>query len=506
MTDSHAVLTIRNLSKTFPGQRALRNVSMDVTRGEVHALVGENGCGKSTLIKCVAGYHRPDDGAEISIGDRPMEIPFAPADSIAAGAAFIHQDLGLIPTLTVMENIALPRGFETTLCQIDWKAEAERSRELLASFGGHIAPEEKVGRLSHADRTLVAIARGLGDVGEGGKLLVLDEPTAALPAHDVGALFTAIRKVAELGVGIIYVSHRIGEIFEIADRVTALRDGAHAGTRRLSEVDERQVVEMIVGGPLESLYPEAAATARDEVVLDVRGLCGERVRDATFSIRRGEVVGVAGLLGSGRSELARLIFGAQPRMAGEMRIGDAPHDPSLPGDSVRAGIGLVPEDRRLAGSMATLTVRENVTITDAGRHWRGGRFSRAAERREVQDLLERFRVSPPDAERRFASLSGGNQQKAILAKWMRLSPRLLILDEPVQGVDIGAKRDIYELIEQAAAAGAATLIIDSDFADLCALCSRILVMRDGRIVEELTGEDKSRERILEIAYSKEEIR
>jgi ribose transport system ATP-binding protein len=504
MNESLAVLAVRDLSKTFPGQRALRNVSLEVTQGEVHALVGENGSGKSTLIKCVAGYHRPDDGAEISIGGRPMEIPFTPADAISAGAAFIHQELGLVPTLSVLENLALPRGFETRMGRIAWAAEARRSRELLASFGGHISPDDMIGRLSRADRTLVAIARGLGDVGEGGKLLVLDEPTAALPAHEVDSLFTAIQRVVDLGVGIIYVSHRLGEIFQIADRVTALRDGAKVGTRPISEVSEADVVEMIVGGSLGSLYPETAATARENVVLEVRGLSGDRVTDATFTVHGGEVVGVAGLLGSGRSELARLVFGAQRRTAGKMQVDGAPHDPRLPRDSIRAGIALVPEDRHESGSMATLTLAENVTISASGRHWRHGRFSRGAERREVADLLERFRVSPPDPGRRFEAFSGGNQQKAILAKWMRLDPRLLILDEPVQGVDIGAKRDIYELIEQAAIAGAATLMIDSDFADLCALCNRILVMRDGHIVGDLSGEQKTRQRILEIAYLKEE--
>jgi ribose transport system ATP-binding protein len=501
MTARAPVLTVRNLSMTFPGQRALSEVSLDVLAGEVHALVGENGSGKSTLIKCLAGVNTPDPGAAIEVSGRPLDLPYTSPQALAYGFGFVHQNLGLVPTLTVRENIALSRGFKTAGGRIKWSWESRRAAELLDSLGAEISPSAVVGSLSQAQRTLVAIARALQSADAGGKVLVLDEPTAALPSEEVESLFAVIRRVASLGVGIIYVSHRLGEIFEIADRVTVLRDARRVGTFDIRELDEAGLVEQIIGRRLEAYYPDVADTATDHVLLRVSGLSGRRVKDASFTVRHGEIVGVAGLLASGRSELARLIFGAQRATAGEIELDGRVlrgHDPRK---AVEAGIAFVPEDRRHGGSHPSLTLAENLTLGNLRAHTSWGRVRRSSERREVLELIDRFDVRPRQPGKKFQTFSGGNQQKAILAKWLRLEPRLLILDEPVQGVDIGSTTDIYKHIEAAAAAGMGVLMIDSEISDLCHLCDRILVMRDGRILRVLEGADKTRDRILELTYT-----
>lgn len=496
-------LRIDGLSKTFPGQRALHDVSLDVRRGEIHALLGENGSGKSTLIKCLAGVHPPDAGSRIEIAGSALRVPYSPAEAIAAGCGFVHQDLGLIAPLTVMENLALSTGFQTgTGRRIRWGHQRMRAAELLARIGDHIDPAATVASLPQADRTLVAIARGLHDAELGGGVLVLDEPTAALPAAEVEVLFAALDRIRAMGVGMIYVSHRLDEVLRIADRATVLRDGVKVGTHDVEGMAERRLIELIVGRPLDLHYPPAEATRRENVVLATQHLAGARVVDASFAIHAGEVVGVAGLLGSGRSELGRLLFGAQQRTGGAVALEGRPLELRHPRDAIAAGIALIPEDRASAGAHLGLTVRENMMLPDLSAFTRWGRVDRRAERREAEALIGRFGVRPPRADKRFGSLSGGNQQKAILAKWMRLEPKVLILDEPVQGVDIGARAEIYRLIGAAAARGAAVLMIDSDLEDLCRLCDRILVLHGGRIVRELAGGTAgTRDRILDVLYT-----
>jgi ribose transport system ATP-binding protein len=494
------VLRVEGLSKTFPSQRALSGVSMEVRAGEIHALIGENGSGKSTLIKCLAGVHTPDAGARIVIGNTEMDVPYGPADAIRAGCGFVHQDLGLVPTLSVLENIALSHGYCTSLGQIQWRANADRARKLLRVFAEDIDPAATVSSLTQAEQTLVGIARGLRDAEDGGRLLVLDEPTAALPEGEVKALFAALRRVAADGVGIVYVSHRLNEIFEIADRVTVLRDGEKIGTWSIGDIDERTLIEKIVGRPLDRFYPAAQHKAEHDVLLRVNNLCGPRVKDASFVVGRGEIVGIAGLLASGRSELARLIFGAQQASRGSVEIESRQLTHHSPVDAMDAGMALIPQERRRAGSLGMLTVRENISLASIKEFTRGGRIRRDREDKDVLSLMERFDVRPREPERRFETLSGGNQQKAIFAKWMRRNPKLLILDEPVQGVDIGSAMQIHKQIEQAAANGAGVLVIDSELEDLCRLCDRILIMQNGRIVSELKGSERTKERILELVY------
>lgn len=498
------VLEIEGLSKTFPGQKAVDNVSLSIAAGEVHALVGENGSGKSTLIKCLAGFHAPDPGSKISIAGSEMNPPYRTADAISAGCAFVHQDLALIPTLSVMENLALSSGFEVgALRRVRWRAQARKARELMRElFEDRIDPRTPVARLSQAEKALVAITRALGDSASEGRVLVLDEPTAPLPAHEVEQLFAAVRKLVARGLGILYVSHRLGEVFEICDRVTVLRDARKVTTTDVAGLDERGLIELIVGKSLDEYYPPEQATAREEVLLRVENLKGRRLKNVTFDVHAGEVVGVAGLLGSGRSELARILFGAQNREEGEIRLNGKSLSLMNPSQGVDAGVALIPQDRLGMGSHPQMTIRENITLVKLGTYARAGRLRRSAENRDVRELIQRFDVRPPNPEARLSRLSGGNQQKVVIAKWMRLNPSLIIFDEPGQGVDIGSRTEIYRLIEEAAMGGAAALVIDSDLEDLCRLCTRILVMRDGELIHELTGAERTRGRILDLIYTK----
>jgi ribose transport system ATP-binding protein len=502
VTSAAPVLEVSNLSKDFPGNRVLHEVSFEVLAGEIHALVGENGCGKSTFIKCLAGVHAPEPGAEIRVAGERMPESYGSEAAFAHGMSFIHQNLGLVLSLSVLENLALTQGFLTTWpWRINWSRERARAREALSQFAPHIDVDRRVADLTQSDRTLVAIARGLQSGGSGeSRLLVLDEPTAALPEAEVELLFAALRRVVAKGVGIVFVSHRLNEILTLANRVTAFRDGRNVGTRPIAGLTEQELVEMIIGRPLSAYYPPPVSSAKADSLLNVEKLSGRRVQDVSFQIHRGEVVGLAGLLGSGRSELGRLLYGAQARTAGAMRIGDAVLDPKSPAEALQAGIGYVPQDRLGKGGVGRLSVAENITLPDLSEFWRHGLLNKTSELQAARGLMERVNVQPRNPSARFRTLSGGNQQKAIIARLFRLPLKLVILDEPVQGVDIGSKTEIYRLIDQAAAEGRGVLLIDSDFDDLCRLCDRILVIRQGRIVSELSRDLKTRERITELIY------
>jgi ABC-type sugar transport system ATPase subunit len=489
------VIAVRSLSKSFPGQKALDDFSIEVMPGEVHALVGENGSGKSTLIRCLAGYQAADPGAEIDAAGVPLDVPYSTSRAHEQGLRFVHQDLGLVPNLTVAENLALGFGFETGRgARIHWRSEWARAQRLLTEFGhGEISARAEVATLSPSEQTIVAIVRGIQDVMEGGVLLVLDEPTASLPDDEAERLFEVIRAVQARGLGVLLTTHRLDEVFRLAGRVTVLRDGRSQGTHEVADLDESALVTLIVGKQLQlGRRLRAAAPPAGEVVLDVRGLCGSRVEDLDLTLRAGEIVGVAGLLGSGRSELARLLTGSQRPSGGQLWLdGDAVEFPD-PRRAVQAGVVLVPEDRRNAGSFQGLTLLENVVAIQAGRFWRKGRFARGEERREIARLVEDFDVQPPRLGRRFGAFSGGNQQKAMIAKSMSVSPRLVVLDELTQGVDVGSKAQIHELLVRQAGEGASALVISADLDDLVAICDRTVVMSAGRICAELVGEQQTR--------------
>jgi ribose transport system ATP-binding protein len=484
-----APLRITGLTKRFDGTLALDGVDLDVGPGEVHALVGHNGSGKSTLIKILAGYHRPEPGSAIMLGGVPLAFGSAAA-SLAAGLRFVHQDLGLVHTLSTTENLALGVGFETGRGgRIRWSAERRSAWRRMRELGYDIDPRRPVGELAAAERTGIAIARALRDP-EQARILVVDEPTAMLPRHEVAVLFDAIRRVRARGVGVIYVSHRLDEVFAIASRVTVLRDGRRVGTFAVDELDERRLVQLMTGGTSLTARSDAPNRERANDLLAVNRLTGTVLSDVSLRAHGGEILGVAGLTGSGREELLPLLFGAHERSGGDVRVAGTALAPGHPSAAIAGGMALVPADRHTAGSVTSLSVRENVVLTDLGRHATHlGALRRSAERAETRRWITALDVRPPEPDAPFASLSGGNQQKIVLAKWLRVRPRVLLLDEPTQGVDVHAKAIIHQLAREAASRGAAVIIASSDDDELCECCDRVLVIRDGRIAGELRGDD-----------------
>jgi ribose transport system ATP-binding protein len=493
---------IVGLAKTFPGQRALAGVDLELRAGEIHALVGENGCGKSTFIKCLSGYHQPDAGGAMRVRGADVALPYGPGQAADLGFLFVHQDFGIVPSLTVMENIALGTGFATRRGAIRWREQAARARHELERLGrGDIPPDLPARHLSASSQAIVAIARSLAGAEDGATLIVLDEPTAALPEAEVDILFDVVRRLADLGVATLFVSHRLREVFDLADRVTVLRDGRKVGTHDVADLDERRLVELIVGRDLQGLYPEPTPPPRSDVVLRIRGLAGVRLRDVSFDAHAGEIVGIAGLQGSGRSELLRLLFGAQRRTGGEVDLHGAPVDFATTRAGIRAGMALVPEDRLNQGALGGMTVAENISLPTVGRYFRQGVLRRGAERERTAGLIGEFNVQPPDPNRLMGRLSGGNQQKAILAKWIETDPEVLLLDEPVQGVDVGSKSEIWKIIEALVEERGTTVILtSSDFEDLQAICHRVLVLRDGAVVAELAAAQNTVEHITNHAY------
>ena len=499
-------LSVRGLSKTFGGQRALSEVDLDVMSGEVHALLGENGSGKSTLVKCLSGYHHPDPGARIEVGGEVLPPTYGPENATGYGLAFVHQDLGLIPTLTVAENMLLgqspPTGF-------GWRAkkrqEAALAREQLKALDHpDIEPRRFVGELSVAEQTIVALGRALYGA-ERGKLLVLDEPTASLAQSEVDRLFEAVRRITEQGHGVIYISHKLDEVRALAQTVTVLRNGEKVGTRTVADLPRAELIEMIVGRPLEALYPSGPPAAHSEPVLSARGISGKRVQDLSLTLHKGEIVGVAGLLGCGKSELGRLLFGDQRLSAGEVRIEDRELRLRTPADAIGEGISMVPADRHKNGVLLDHSVGENMTLLETRRYWRRGLMRRRERARTVRALMDEYDVRPRQPSRLIGLLSGGNQQKAVLAKWMHRDLKVLILDEPAQGVDIGAKAQILAQLERVAARGVAVLFISEEVDDLIHLCDRIIVLADGRVAGEAAAAEKTRNHISELAYQEEVV-
>ena len=490
------VLRIEHLSKTFPGQVALSDVSIAFEAGEVHALVGANGSGKSTLIKVVSGYHQPDPGASAWANGEPFTLGDGHAAE-AAGIRFVHQDLGLVGSLSAVENIALTVGYQTGRGgRIRWRDEVRRTREALSILGlADIDVKAPVNDLPPSQRTAVAIARALVGWEHGAHLLVLDEPTATLPGDDVHRLFEVIHRLKERGVTIIYVSHHLDEVFELADRVSVLRDGKLAATLPVSELDHQRLVELMIGHRLETASASEAAQASGRPLVMVRGLRGGTVHGIDFDVHAGEIVGLAGITGSGREHVLGLIVGQIPREDGDIELAGSPIANYEPRQAIRTGCAFVPAERGVRGTVATMNVRENTTITDVIRHFRGGRLRRRSELDETRDWIQRISIKTSSTESPIGALSGGNQQKVMFAKALRLSPKLLLLDEPTQGIDVGAKEQIHQLVDEAAAAGVATLVASTDTDELVRLCHRVVVLADGRVRATLVGDQIATERI-----------
>lgn len=481
-------LETKNLSKSFSGSRALAHVDISVEMGEVRCLVGGNGSGKSTLIKILSGYHHPDPGAEIRIGGELLRIGH-PRESHRLGARFVHQDLGLIPEASVTDNLFLGQRFPLRMGVVNGRAARRLCRDALERVGLDLDPDTLVKELTPAVRTGVAIARTVATGWDQTRLLVLDEPTATLPATEVNALLARVRAVAAAGVGVLYVTHRLDEVFQIGDTVTVLRNGRQIGTTPIASLTRQLLVERIVGEEVAEVQRAASAHAvSHRPVLTVDRLTGGILEDVSFAATPGEIVGVSGVTGSGREQLNSYIFGALAREGGTVRVHDDVLPHHRPARSIASGLAFLPADRRTHSGLMALSASENLTIPALKDFWTIPSLRSAAEHTEARKWLDRLAVRPVGAVRApLSSFSGGNQQKVLLAKWLRLKPRVLLLDEPTQGVDAAATAEIYRQLLAAAEDGAAVVVASSNIDELVALCTRVLVLEGGVIVKELSG-------------------
>jgi ribose transport system ATP-binding protein len=474
------LLEMEAIDKAFPGVRALDGVHFDLRSGEVHALVGENGAGKSTLIRVLAGAHRSDAGT-IRIDGHDVRIS-SPRDAERAGVSVIYQEFNLVPTLTARENLFL--GREHTLGPLtSAAAEHRRALELFARLGVRVDPEAPVSELTVAQQQSVEIAKA---ISRRARILVMDEPTAALTAQEAEALFRLITDLRARGMGIIYVSHRLDEVFRLADRVTVMRDGRHVATRPAREVTRAALIEMMVGRKLENEFPKQPAPPGPDrlVVRDLRR--GSAVRGVSLAVRGGEVLGLTGLVGSGRTELARLIFGADRPDGGQIFVDGRAVTIRRPVDAIRHGICLITEDRKAQGLVLGHSVRENFGLPNLRKFSRLGVVSASKERQAFAAFAKALHIKVPHAEGPARNLSGGNQQKLVLAKWLEADSNVILFDEPTRGIDVGAKHEIYLLINRLAAAGKAVLMISSELPEVLGMSDRILVMHEGRVTGEIT--------------------
>jgi ribose transport system ATP-binding protein len=481
------VLAMKGISKTFPGVRALNNVQLTVFPGEVHALMGENGAGKSTLMKILSGAYHADSGGEIRIDDTVVKVD-GPLAARALGIAIIYQELSLAPNLTVAENIYLGREPRRGPA-VDRTAMVAGCADVLKRMGAEFGPNSLVGDLSIAERQMVEVARA---IHARSRILVMDEPTTALSSRETDALFVIIKRLRAEGLAIIYISHRMAEVYELAERVTVLRDGTYVGTLEPGNVGPEAIVRMMVGRDLSSFYKKAhqpAGLARSEPMLRVRDVAdGKRVKGCSFDLYAGEVLGLAGLVGAGRTELARLIYGAERRTAGEVMLAGKPVDFHGPGEAIDAGLAYLTEDRKAQGLFLDMTVNDNVNLGVMGRDagplgWR----NLARAKRRAVEAIKALTIRVPGPEMPVGGLSGGNQQKVLLSRLLETQPKVLILDEPTRGVDIGAKSEIYRIIDDLAKSGVAVLVISSELPEVVGICDRVVVMREGHMAGEVGG-------------------
>jgi ribose transport system ATP-binding protein len=488
--DQAPALSVRHLSKSFGGSAALADVNLDVIPGHVHALVGENGSGKSTLIKIISGYHRPDSGT-VTIGG--IALPFGDPDaSHTMGARFVHQNLGLVHSLSVLDNLSLQRGFPTHLGTIARRRAVAAAAEALAAVSLDVSPEALVGGLTPAERTGVAVARAFStDSRSTPRVLVLDEPTATLPEREVSKLM-AITRAAAREVGVLYVTHRLDEIFEIAEVVTVLRDGRVHARAPVAGLTRQALIKLLVGNELAEISQQSSAlpTADGQVVLDVRSISTDVLQDVSLRVRAGEILGVAGITGSGRETVCSAVFGAVRRAGGQVLVGGTPIPDERPHAAIEAGVAMIPADRERYGGILSLTARENLTVTGVRQHWRRGLVRKRSERREGARWFRDLDIRPATGyELALESFSGGNQQKLVFAKSLRTHPKVLLVDEPTQGVDVGAKATLHGEILKAARNGAAVLVSSADADELAALCNQVVVLQWGRVMTRLTGSE-----------------
>ena len=488
-----ALVEIRGMTKAFPGVQALLGVDLDLRAGEVHAVVGENGAGKSTLMKIVAGVYRPDSGS-IRLGGVPI-LNESPRQALERGISMIHQELNLAPNLSVAENVFLGRA-PTRGGLIDWRRLYADVEALADRLGIDLDVRARVDELSVARQQMVEIAKALS---LDARVIIMDEPTSALTERETEALFDIIARLKSHGVAVVYISHRLDEIFRVADRVTVLRDGRLVGTLPIAQATQPQLIGMMVGRELTTLFPKESVEIGDPF-LEVRHLRRKgALEDISFVLRRREILGLAGLVGAGRTELVRVLFGADPLDGGEILLEGRPVRIRRPRDAIRLGMGFVTEDRKLQGLVLGMNVRENETLASLAQVSKLGFLNLGRERTLAARLVEQLGVRTPSVEQEVANLSGGNQQKVVIAKWLATRARILILDEPTRGIDVGAKAEVHALMSRLASQGVSILMISSELPEILGMSDRILVMRQGRLSGEFTRDQASQEAILACA-------
>ena len=493
MTDV-PILEMRNISKAFGGVQALSDVSFSCAKGKVHALVGENGAGKSTLIKILAGAYQADSGEIVFKGRR--YAGFTAREAMASGISIIYQELNLVQFMTVSENIFLGREPQSRLGIIDARRMAKETADLLGRLHVRLSPSAEIGELTVASQQMVEIAKALSQNAD---LIVMDEPSAILAGQELDSLFATIRSLTGQGVTVIYISHRLNEVFEIADDVTVLKDGRVVGAQPIGEVTRARLIQMMVGRPLDEVFPRPARP-RGPPVLTAANVTTERLPlPVSLTLYEGEILGLAGMVGAGRTETARALFGADPLRSGEILLKDTSIRPQSPKQAVEAGLALVPEDRKSQGLFLDQSIRSNITLSSLGKLTRFGVIERGREIETVERARRELSIAMASPELEAQHLSGGNQQKVVLAKWLQTSPSVIIFDEPTRGVDVGAKFEIYQLMRELAERGVAILMISSDLVEILGMSDRILVMHERRIVAELARDEASEERIIELA-------
>ncbi len=506
MPQSIPLVSIRGLTKIFGGQRALDGVDLTILPREIHGLVGENGSGKSTLIKVLSGFHRPDSGT-LEVSGVAVPLPLMPGQYRQLGFEFVHQDLGLMPSLSVTENLYLGEVAQSRSMMFSWRSARERAVKTFERYQVDIDPATTVEEIRPVERAMLAIVRAVDSLRSKGSedrnLLILDEPTVFLPKEEVGMLFSLMRRITSDGSSVLFVSHDLDEVLEITDRVTILRDGHTSGTAQTAGASSRDLIKMIIGHDLaERTSSVGAAPAGKRVVMSVRNLSSELLTDVSFDVHEGEVLGFAGLIGSGYEDVVYSLFGVESRAQGTVIMDDKSVDISnlSPRRAMRLGMGLVPGDRKNDGSVATLSMSENINLTVLDRHFLRGRLRKGKLRENARQLISEFDVRPALPDLDYGSFSGGNQQKALMAKWQQIQPKVLLLHEPTQGVDVGARQQIFDMIRRSTA-GRATICASSEYAQLEGLCDRVGIFVRGRLVTFVTGAEITKARIAELCHA-----
>ncbi|KGY14127.1 sugar ABC transporter ATP-binding protein [Vibrio tubiashii] len=493
---TQAILQLSAIEKAFPGVKALDKASLNVYPGRVMALMGENGAGKSTLMKVLTGIYTKDSGTIHYQGEAAAFK--GPRDSQQAGISIIHQELNLIPELTIAENIFLGREFTSAFGGIQWGKMYDEADKLLARLNVKHSSKTPLGNLSLGEQQMVEIAKALSFDS---KVIIMDEPTDALTDTETESLFSVINELRDQGCGIVYISHRLKEIFQICDDITVLRDGKFIGECQVTDTDEDGLIEMMVGRKLDEQYPRIDVR-HGETCLEVVGLTGSGVNDVSFTLKRGEILGVSGLMGAGRTELMKVIYGALPSERGVINLENKTINPISPQDGLSNGIAYISEDRKGDGLVLGLSVKENMSLCSLDKLTKGGRIQHGEEALAVEDFIKLFNIKTPTRDQIIGNLSGGNQQKVAIAKGLMTKPKVLILDEPTRGVDVGAKKEIYQLINKFKADGMSIILVSSEMPEVLGMSDRIIVMHEGRISGEFDAKDADQEKLLACAVGK----